>query len=134
MHLLKHVPLFAVILIIYNITAFMGEGSAPMEAALFSLNLVSGATLTLTLDMFMVLLGLLVMFIELLKATRSSVASVIDHGLSTVVLIVFILELILVKNTGTPGFLVLTILAFLDVVAGFTVTISSARRDVMVEH
>ncbi|ARU58887.1 transmembrane protein [Oleiphilus messinensis] len=134
MHLLKHVPLFAVILIIYNITAFMGEGSTPMEAALFSLNLVSGATLTLTLDMFMVLLGLLVMFIELLKATRSSVASVIDHGLSTVVLIVFILELILVKNTGTPGFLVLTILAFLDVVAGFTVTISSARRDVMVEH
>ncbi len=130
MKTLKHFPLFAVVLIIYNLLAiFSHEESSVFGLVLFSVNLVSGAALVFSVDTMMILFGVIVIFIELVKATRSSAASALDHGLSTLVFIVFLLELILVKNMGTPGFLILTTLSLLDVIAGFTVTINTARRD-----
>lgn len=131
--MLKNAPLFIVALIVYNVIAFVG-GVGTFEKEVFVLSLVSGAKVGVTTDILMVLLGLIIMMIELFKATRSSMASVIDHALSTLVFIAFLLEFILVQQVGTPGFLILTLLSLLDVIAGFTVTIASARRDVALER
>ncbi|PIE42963.1 MAG: hypothetical protein CSA50_07525 [Gammaproteobacteria bacterium] len=133
MTLLKNIPLFLLVLIVYNIVAF-SAGETVFEQSLFSIPLVSGAVVPVTTDTLIVLFGLIIMVIELFKATRSSVASVIDHVLSTLVFVAFLLEFVLVAKVGKPGFLILTLLALLDVIAGFTVTISSARRDVAIDR
>ena len=134
MKLIKHLPLFTFLLLTYNILAFFGGSETPLfEKSLFSWTLASGASIEFTVDLVMVLAGLLVFFIELMKSTKTSTAAIIDHGLSTLVFIGFLLEFILIPEAGTWGFLMLTVLALMDVIAGFTVSISTARRDLAIE-
>lgn len=130
MRLLRHLPLFSFLLISYNILAFFTAGETPIfERAIYDWTLASGATIGLTVDMAIVFMGMVAFFIELLKSTKTSTDAIIDHSLSTIVFIVFLLQLILVPETGTWGFLMLTVLSLMDVVAGFTVSITTARRD-----
>ena len=67
-----------------------------------------------------------------MKATRSSQASAIEHALSALVFAGYLIEFLLVKSAGTGVFLVLTLMSFLDLIAGFTVTLGAARRDVTI--
>jgi hypothetical protein len=50
------------------------------------------------------------------------------------VFVIFLIEYITVKPLGTASFLILTIMSMTDVIAGFTVSISAARRDITVER
>lgn len=68
----------------------------------------------------------------MLKTTRSSMARAVDHALSALVFTACLVELLLVKTAGTGVFLVLTIMSFLDLIAGFTVTLGAARRDLTI--
>ena len=56
-------------------------------------------------------------------------ASVIDHSMSTLVFIIFLVEFLTVKGAGNSTFLILGLMSLFDVIAGFTVTIVAARRD-----
>ena len=68
--------------------------------------------------------------IEILKATRVGKMSIIDHLLSTVVLIIFLVEFLLVPGASTSVFFALMLMTLIDVMAGFSVSIRSATRDV----
>jgi len=76
------------------------------------------------------MLAAVLLYFEILKATRYSSGAIIDHALSMVVFVIFLVEFIVVPGAGTATFMILTLMALLDVVAGFTVTISTARRDI----
>lgn len=131
MKIFKYIPFFLYLLIIYNILAFSGAGAQQvLNAKLFDMNLISGANFILDISDLLIILGVIALYIEILKSTRTSSASVIDHGLSMVVFIIFLIEFIVIKNAGNSTFLILTLMAMLDVIAGFTVTISTARRDI----
>ena len=75
-------------------------------------------------------LGLILLYLEVLKATRTSTVSVVDHVLSMALFVIVLLEFILVPALGTGAFALLVLLTLLDVIAGFTITISTARRDI----
>jgi ribonuclease PH len=81
-----------------------------------------------------VLMGVVALFIEVVKASRSSMASAVDHALSALVFAAFLVEFLLVKAAGTGVFLVLTIMSFLDLIAGFTVTLGAARWDLTIHQ
>ncbi|MCG8561936.1 MAG: hypothetical protein MI824_19235, partial [Hyphomicrobiales bacterium] len=51
------------------------------------------------------------------------------HALSTVVFIICIIEFLVVPEAATSLFFFITIIALIDVIAGFSVTIRAARRD-----
>lgn len=70
------------------------------------------------------------MFFEILKSTRTSNASVIDHVLSTFVFVAFLVEFLVVAAAATPVFFLLMVMALIDLMAGFSVSIRSAGRDV----
>jgi hypothetical protein len=74
-------------------------------------------------------IGLILLYGEILKATRISTAAVIDHVLSMAVFVLCLVLYILVPACGTGTFLLITLMTLIDVIAGFTVTISTARRD-----
>ena len=57
-------------------------------------------------------------------------ASVIDHLLSTLVFVLFLVEFLLVKGATTSLFFVLMLFSLVDVLAGFSVSLRAASRDV----
>ena len=109
-----------------------GPPAATLPAVVLGAPLVSGAAFTLTTGELLLLMGVVALFIEIVKATRSSMASAVDHALSALVFAAYLVEFLLVKAAGTGVFLVLTIMSFLDLIAGFTVTLGTARRDLTI--
>ncbi|RLC20257.1 MAG: hypothetical protein DRI57_05245 [Deltaproteobacteria bacterium] len=134
MKVFKYIPLFFYLLIIYNILVFSGGDNTQniLDLTLIEAQLISGAMFMLDGNGLLIILGVISLCIEVFKSTRTSVVSVIDHAFSMLVFIAFLVEFIVVKNAGTSSFLILTLMALFDVIAGFAVTISSARRDLLV--
>lgn len=107
----------------------------PLDAPasiLFSVKLVSGKTWSLNVNEAFIIISLFILFVEIFKATRTSVVSIIDHLLSTFVFLAFLILFLTIKEAGTSTFFILTIISMIDVMCGFTVSISSARRDLAV--
>ena len=131
MRTLRHIPFLAFLLIFYNIVAFSGGSDRPpLDQIWLETGLVSGATLRIAVSDLIVMFGVVGLYIEIFKATRPTNLSILDHVLSMVVFVVFLIEFIVVPQVGRPSFLILTLMSFLDVIAGFTVSIVSARRDI----
>ena len=93
--------------------------------------LPSGAAWSLSVGDLLILAGVALLFFEIVKASRSRRAG-IDHALSMVLFVVALLEFLLVRGCGTSVFLIITALTLIDVIAGFTVSISTARRDIAI--
>ncbi|MFM1918709.1 MAG: hypothetical protein RLZZ303_343 [Candidatus Hydrogenedentota bacterium] len=129
MQYLFYFPLFAILLVAYNVLMVMGLTETNPVVAQMPL-VVREVPMELRLGDFLLGFGLILFFFEMIKATRYARSAVIDHMLSMVVFVIFLIELLVVSGAGTATFLLLTFMSLLDVVAGFTITISTARRDV----
>jgi hypothetical protein len=128
MSILRAVPLFAVMWVVYNLVALTGAEGV-LQGTLFTIPLISGAAWTVSVGDLLIILGLLTLFVEIFKSTRTTATSIMDHSLSMVVFIAFLVQFITVAAAGNSVFFILGLMALLDVVAGFTVTIMGARRD-----
>jgi|SRR5690606_33703231 len=125
--MLGSLPLLALVVIAYNIIVLLT--GATMETALVPISLVSGTIWTLTVGDTLLVLGLLLLFLELVNSTRTGAPTIINHALSLLVMLVALVQFIVLPQFGTSIFFLLVLLCILDVIAGFTVTITSARRD-----
>jgi len=128
------VPLLIIPFILYNLglTGLYGAGpdGLPWDNEVLSLAMMSGGTWTMTLGDLLIVVALLLLFVEVIKATRTSNVSVIDHLLSTFVFVAFLVEFLLVRGAAHSVFFTLMIISLIDVLAGFSVSIRSAGRDV----
>lgn len=127
--ILVNIPTMLYVLIVYNLLMFSGENF--LDEKLFTLSLISGAKLSVKLDDLLILLGIFALYIEVFKSMRTSSLAILEHTLSMLLFVGFLVELITIKQAGTSTFLILTLIQMVDVVAGFSITISAARRDVM---
>jgi hypothetical protein len=129
---MAHLPLMIVPLILYNLglTGLLGGGVDPWQGVLFSLPMISGGTWSMTLADLMIVIALALLFVEVIKSTRTSNASVVDHLLSILVFVLFLVEFLLVGGAATSLFFVLMVIAAVDVLAGFSVSLRAASRDV----
>lgn len=121
-------PLLAIVVGLYNLAVFAGGG--PPDGTAFTLSMVSGASLSPTWGEAMLALGLVLLYAEVVKATRTGAGSIADHLLSTLLFVVCLLELVALPAFATGTFLLITLMTLFDLVAGFTVTITAARRDI----
>ncbi|MEM9281638.1 MAG: hypothetical protein AAGA96_07430 [Verrucomicrobiota bacterium] len=130
MKLLLQVPLLGIVLVAFNVVIFedplalMGE-SEP----LLTMPLPSGTSWQPHIGDVLIICGVLLMYLELFKATRTNVGAIVEHILSLLIFLVFLIEFIVFPPAANSTCVVLMLLALLDVVGGFTVTISTARRD-----
>ena len=129
MAILSFFPLFGFFLVGYYVFFLVGIFPEELNREVFSVNLPSGQLWEPNIAVIVILLGLVALFIELFKSTRTSSVSIIDHILSTFVLVGFMVSWMIFEWAGNSVFLILTVMSFLDVIAGFTITIASARRD-----
>ena len=82
----------------------------------------------------LIILSILLLFIEVLKATRFGVKAIMDHILSFIVFVAALAEFIMVKQAATSTFLLLLVICFVDVVGGFSISIRTAQRDLALGH
>jgi hypothetical protein len=127
--MLAAIPLTIVPLILFNIVAFaVGD---PWANQIVSIPLISGAAWAVTPEDLMILLGLVMLFLETLRSAQvASAVGIANHIISTILLIVYIVEFIVVRQAGSSLFFILTAIALFDVVAGFTIAIKTAQRDI----
>lgn len=131
MRLFISIPLFVYLLIIANFVMFGGQPDAPlMNIIIAEFSMPSKAGIVLTLSDLLIVIAVVFLYIETFKATRTSVLSIIDHALSLLVFVVFLIEFLVVERVGNSTFMIITIASLMDVVMGFTVTISTAKRDI----
>ena len=127
---MKSIPLLVLVVGIYNAMAF-GSSDA-LESVLWSTPLGSGANWSFSGNDMILSLAVILLYAEILKSTRSGMASVLDHMLSLGLFVGCLLEFLFVPQVGTSTFFLIILITLLDVVAGFTITISSSTRDINV--
>jgi len=129
------IPLNGILLLFYNamILASNPDNYLP-DVVVATMEIPSsGGVLSLTWNIIFVLCGICILFVEIVKATRSTEQALLDHILSLGVFVVFLIELLIWREMGSATFLILTLLALVDVIAGFTVSLATARRDISIE-
>jgi len=135
-----YTPLLFLPVLIYNVLA-MTAGSASASQAilpivnrlnvrLLEIPMLSGGHFGLTIGDALLLLALVMLFIEIIKATSTRSTALVNHALSMLLLLTCFVEFLLMKSFATSVFFLITIMALLDVLAGFMVTVVSARRDI----
>ena len=130
--MLKSIPLLGVILIIYNLIAFITPTT--LTSTIIDTKLVSGAQWVFVVNDLLLFIAVILLYIEIIKSTQTSTSSIVDHVLSMLVFIVFLMEFILVPQVGNSTFFLIMVISFIDVIAGFTITISTARRDITMDR
>jgi hypothetical protein len=131
------VPLLMIPVIIYNIVVLFGAtGDGGMAAAdailrepMFSIPMASGASWSVGSGDLILFLSLILLFFELLKSTSSQKVAIVNHALSMVLFVVVLIEFLLIRGFATSTFFLIVVMVLLDVLAGFIVTIISARKD-----
>ena len=153
MGVFTYFPLLAIPVLVYNLMAwggalFGGTGTviSRLTQPLLTIPMVSMSQATnaageivmqrtlwqLTPGDLLLALALVLLFIEILKSTSTGRSSIANHALSLVIFVFCLIEFLLFAPFATSTFLLITLMALLDVLAGFVVTIVTARRDIAV--
>ena len=137
----RQVPLIGILAVVYLIVAAVfgsalvhSAPSGPRPTVLFDLALPSGAVWQFTVNDLFLVLGLFLLYLEILKSTRTGRGQIVEHIVSMLVFVGCLLLFLLVRQTGSTTFLLITVMAAIDVIAGFTVSIVAARRDLEIER
>jgi hypothetical protein len=149
----RAIPLLIVALLVYNLIVFLHPGTAP-DAIFYgsaSLDTTTNKLVTHSADIFhlkmpnagadgeewhftfgdlMLLLGFVLLTMEVVKAAYMRGGALTDQALSTVLLVVFLVEFLLVPQAHTALFLLLTLMSAFDVIVGAIIGIRTARQNI----
>jgi hypothetical protein len=128
------VPLLVVPVILYNFFVLGGGVIAHHDMysvmnAGFALTMFSQEVWRISTGDLILLLGFVMLFVETVKATGTTPKELFNHGLSMLLFVVCLVEFIVLKGFSTSSFFFLTIMTLFDTVAGYTITVVAAKRD-----
>ena len=124
-------PLLLIPFALYNIVAFLLD--MPFTGTVFSIPLVAGRHMPVATGDLIVALGMLLLYVEVLKAARLGIRTAMDHVLSFILFVAMAGELVLVPRAATPTLLLLTVLGFVDLIAGVSVTARPHEQEIVIE-
>jgi hypothetical protein len=132
MRLFFFVPLLVIAAAIYGAFAISAGDNVSQELSneIISLTLPSGAAWQLTLGHVFIILGVVCLFLELLKSTNPTDSAIAEISISGVCSLIFLLLFVLARPFGTSEFFLITVMAFLDFLVGCFVLVSTARRTI----
>ena len=129
-------PLLAIPLLIYNFIVLTGAGGgagnvqAWLAGPVFTIHAFSGDAWDVSTGDILVLFGIALLFVEVVKSTRTDSLSLINHGISALVFVVFLVQFLTMHGFTTSVFCILMAMQLVDVIAGYTITAVAARRDI----
>lgn len=133
---MRLVPLLLIAVVAYNLLAFGGSvtGYHDMQAVLSGnllvFSVISGDEWRFSVGDFFILLALCLLFVEIVKSTRTSQRQLFNHGLSMVTFVIALVEFITLRGFATSAFFFILAMSFFDVVAGYTISVVTAKRDI----
>jgi hypothetical protein len=130
---LRAIPVTVIPFILYFIFALTGGGADFVTTSLTGSDgwtMMSGGKWKLTLGDIILMVTMVCLFIEILKATYTSTSSLVDHGLSMVLFIIALIAFLMVPQAATSVFFLMLVAFVIDVIAGFTIGIRVAKRDI----
>ncbi len=127
------VPLLIVPFALYNILAFLISGF-DWSAEWLRLRMTSGGEWGLTPGDLLIVGSIGILLIEMLKASRLTRRTVVDHILSMILFVGMGAEFLLVKQAATSTFFLMLVISFVDVAGGFAISMRASQRDVMVNE
>lgn len=128
---LRAIPLLVIAFIFYNLIV-LSFGIEGLSSPIFTTTLLSGGTWTFVWGDLILLVTLFLLFTEIVKSTFTSTSTLIDHALSMVVFIAILVEFLMVPQAATSVFFLILIASLIDVIAGYTICIRVARRDLSI--
>jgi hypothetical protein len=128
------IPLLIIPIALYNFIALGGSLAGHHDiqgivTSTFSLRMFSGDEWKISFSDFLLLFALAILFIEVIKATRTTSREIINHGLSMLLFVAALIEFIVAKGFATSTFFFLVLFTLFDVVAGYTISIVAAEHD-----
>ena len=127
-------PLLIIPFAIYNIVAFiLAQPDAIWTTEAASIPMTSGEVWKLTWEDIIIAGSIVLLWIEIIKSTRAVFRAIVDHVLSMLLFVAMLIEFLLVKAAGTSTFFLLLVIAMVDVLAGFIISIRTGPRQVEVE-
>lgn len=129
-------PLLGLPVLFYAVFVLVSVGPPPdlaeahVSQILFSIGMSSHVRWVVRVTDLFVFTSVIVLFIELLRATQSGRIAIINHSLSMLLFIVCLVLFLLHPGFATSTFFLILSMVLLDVLAGFVVSIVAARRDV----
>ena len=125
---LRSIPLIVIAFILYNVIV-LALGPDVLDKNIFELTMLSGGVWKFTWGHLIILITLFLLFIEIVKSTWTSLSSLVDHGLSMIVFVACLVEFLMTPPAATSVFFLIVIATAIDVIAGFTIGIRVAQRD-----
>jgi hypothetical protein len=126
-------PLLVIPFAIYNMIAFLTPALTWTDKVA-TIHLISGQDWTVTPEDIILAFSILLLCVEVIKATRMGIRGLMDHVLSLVLFIVMLVEFLLVARAGTSTFFILMVISLVDVLAGFIITARTAQRDIQIDR
>jgi hypothetical protein len=126
-------PLLVIPFAIYNMIAFLTPGLSWTDTVA-TIHLVSGKDWTVTPEEILLAFAIILLGVEIVKATRMGLRGLLDHVLSMILFIVMLVEFLLVARAGTSTFFILMVISLVDVMAGFIITARTAQRDIQIDR
>ncbi len=124
-------PLLLVPFALYNMIAFLLN--LPFTDTLFTLSLLSETRMPVTTGDVLVVAAMLLLYLEVLKATRFGAKAIMDHVLALLLFVGMAAEFMIVPRAATPTFLLLTVLSFVDVITGVSVSRRPKQTEIVLE-
>jgi len=123
-------PLLLIAVIIYNAIAFAGghDVAGTLNSAA-NIHMFSGDLWRYSLGDALGTLSLVLLFVEIIKATRTTSNQIVNHGLSMLTFVVALVEFIVLKGFATSAFFQIVVMCLIDVVGGYTISIVAAEHD-----
>ncbi len=104
--MLAAIPLMIIPFVLYNLAmlGLFGQGGIPaLDGEVFALSMLSGARWTLSLGDLFILISLMLLFFEIIKSAWRGNSALINHMLSMLVFIAFLVEFLLVRDAATTS-------------------------------
>lgn len=127
---LRAIPLMVIPFVLYFLLVLVGVDLSGSLTGEDGLTLLSGGQWKFTWGDLLLLITFVVLFVEILKATYTSTASLLDHGLSMLIFVACLVSFLTVQQAASSVFFLIMMAALIDVIAGYTIGIRVARRDI----
>ena len=124
-------PLLLIPFALYNMVVFLLN--MPFTETVFAIPLVSDRRLPVSVGDLVIAIGMLLLYVEVMKAARPGGKGIMDHVLSFVLLLAIAGELVLVPRASTVTLLLLAVLGFVDLLTGISLSLRARRRIVIEE-
>ena len=121
-------PMLTFSLVAYAVVTLVA-GQGWIDAEMVTIQMISGNDWRIRAGDLFLMISLVFLFIEILRATKTGTDSLLNHALSAVLFVAALLLFITVSGFGNSIFFLFVMMTALDFMAGFIVTTVTARRD-----